>query len=106
VAAATNAAPTVNAVASAAVPTAAAAATQAAGSGGGQEASVTGQVTKVDANARTFTVRAADGKEYDFTATTSSRVDFAQLAADLASSQQITVTYRGTTSPYEVVEVR
>src|SRR5689334_2920851 len=59
---ATTVAPTVRAGVSGLVPTAQALATQAAGSGGtagstgGPEATVTGRVTKVDVNARTFTV--------------------------------------------------
>ncbi|MFN8512923.1 MAG: hypothetical protein U0232_14110 [Thermomicrobiales bacterium] len=95
-----------------AVSTAAAMATAAAGSGGatsntsGPQATVTGEVTKLDPAARTFTVRGTDGKDYDFTASANSQVDLAALATNFASKQQVTVTYRGTTAPYEVVSVR
>jgi hypothetical protein len=67
---------------------------------------VTGQVTKADPTARTFTVRAADGKTYDFTVTTGTQVDFTTLASDIVSKQQVTVTFRNTAPPYEVVSVR
>ena len=106
VALATQAAPTVNAAATAVAPTVVAGATQAAGSTGGPEATITGRPTSVDVNARTFAIRGTDGKDYEFTATTNSQVDFAQLATNLALQQQVTVTYRNTTSPYEVIGVR
>ncbi len=72
----------------------------------GPQLSVTGEVTKVDPSARTFTVRGTDGKDYDFTASANSQVNIAALATNLVSKQQITVTYRGTAAPYEVVSVR
>lgn len=101
---ATSVAPTVNAAAAGAVTTA----TALAGSAGtsGPEATITGQVTKVDPAAYTFTVQAADGKTYDFLATTNSRVDFTALASNLASKQQVTVVYRNTTPPYDVISIR
>lgn len=105
-AAATNVAPTVNAVASQAVPTAQAAATNAAGSQSGPEATVKGKVTKVDVRARTFTLQGDDGKSYDFKVTDSSRADLNTLASSLGSSQEVEVTYRNTSPPYEVVSVR
>jgi hypothetical protein len=62
-------------------------------------------VTKIDPNASTFTVRTSDGTTYDFLARTSSRVDFTALARNLATQQQVTVTYRDTSPPYEVISV-
>jgi hypothetical protein len=92
-AAATGVAPTVNAAAS-------------APAASGAQMTVTGEVTKLDPVARTFTVRGADGKDYDFSASTNSQVDLTALAANLASKQQVTITYRGAAAPYEVVSVR
>src|SRR4051794_1271212 len=103
---ATNVGPTVKAGVGGLVPTAQALATQAAGSTDGPEATVTGRVTRVDVAARTFTVQGTDGTNYDFTATTNSQVDLATLASDLATKRDVTVTYRNTTSPYEVISVR
>ena len=104
---ATAAAPTVNAAVGGAVSGAMATATALAGSGStaGPEATITGQVTKVDPNAYTFTVRTTDGTTFDFLATTNSRVDFTALARSLATQQQVTVTYRKTTPPYDVLSV-
>jgi len=90
---ATGVAATANAAGSAPVPA-------------GPQATVTGEVTKVDPAARTFTVQGADGKDYDFSASAGSQVDLAALAANLASKQQVTVTYSGTAAPYLVVSVR
>lgn len=95
-----------------AVSTGVAMATAAASSGGatantsGPQATVTGEVTKLDPAARTFTVRGTDGKDYDFNASANSQVDLVALATNFASKQQVTITYRGTTAPYEVVSVR
>ena len=94
---ATNAAPTVNAAVTAALATPVPA---------GPEATVTGRVTAVDPVARTFTVEAAGGASYDFTVSPHTGVDFASLANNLASTQQVTVTYRGVASPYEALNVR
>lgn len=101
---ATSVAPTVNAAAGGAMTTA----TALAGAAGtpGPEATITGQVTKVDPAAYTFTVQAADGKTYDFLATTNSRVDFTTLASNLVSKQQVTVVYRNTAPPYDVISIR
>lgn len=100
---ATNVAPTVNAAAAGAMATA----TALAGSGTpGPEATITGQVTTVDAAAYMFTVQAADGQTYDFLATTNSRVDCTALASNLVSQQPVTVTYRNTTPPYDVISIR
>lgn len=90
---ATGIAPTVNAAAS-------------APAASGPQLTVTGEVTKLDPAARTFTVKGTDGKDYDFTASANSQVDLTALAANLASKQQVTITYRGATPPYEVVSVR
>ena len=88
--------------------TAATGATAVAGSPstGGPQASVTGQVTAADPNARTFTVRGTDGKDYTFAVVASGQVDFTAVATKLANQQPITVTYRGSAAPYEVVGVR
>lgn len=96
-AAATGVAPTVNAAASA---------LQATPAASGPQATVTGEVTKAGPAARTFTVRGVDGKDYDFTASANSQVNLAALVTNLVSKQQVTVTYRGTAPPYEVISVR
>lgn len=72
----------------------------------GPQASVTGQVTDVDPIALTFTIRGGDGEAYTFLIGTDSQVDLAALANNLFSQQQLTVTYRGTSAPYEVVCLR
>jgi hypothetical protein len=92
-AAATGVAPTVNAAVS-------------APAASGPQLTVTGEVTKLDPVARTFTVRGTDGKDYDFTASANSQVDLTALATNLASKAQVTITYSGTTPPYQVVSVR
>ena len=81
-------------------------ATASAPAASGPEMTVTGEVTALDPVARTFTVRGADGKDYAFVASANSQVDLTTLAANLASRQQVTVSYRGTAPPYEVVGVR
>ena len=83
---ATGIAPTVNAGAS-------------APAASGPQLTVTGEVAKLDPAARTFTVKGTDGKDYDFTASANSQIDLTALAANLASKQQVTITYRGTTPP-------
>lgn len=90
------------------VATAAAGATSLAPTPGasGPQATVTGQVTAVDPNARTFTVQGADGRSYNFTVSAGSQVDLTALATNLTSKQQVTITYRNTTPPYEVISVR
>ena len=60
----------------------------------------------MDVTARTFTVQSTDGTNYAFTATTNSQVDLAALASNLVTKQNVTITYRNTTSPYEVISVR
>ena len=72
----------------------------------GPQATVTGQVSDLDPVALTFTVRGTDGTTYTFLASATSQVDLVALANDLFSQQQVTVTYRGTTAPYEVIGVR
>lgn len=90
------------------VATAAAGATSLAPTPGasGPQATVTGQVTAVDPNARTFTVQGTDGRSYNFTVSAGSQVDLTALATNLTSKQQVTITYRNTTPPYEVISVR
>lgn len=105
-AAAATVAPTIEAGARGLLPTAQAFATQAAGTTGGPEATITGKVTKVEITARTFTVQATDGTNYDFIATTGSQVDFTTLATNLVTKQEVTVTYLNTTAPFEVRSVK
>jgi hypothetical protein len=89
-----------------AMATAAAGATRTIAGPSGPQATITGEVTRFDPAARTFTVRGTDGKDYDFSASADKQIDLAVLAAHLASRQQITVTYRGVALPYEVLGVR
>ena len=72
----------------------------------GPQAIVTGQVTDLDPVALTFTLRGTDGKVYAFLVSASSQVDLAALANNLFTQQQVTVTYRGASAPYEVVGLR
>lgn len=93
------------------LPTAAAFLTQVAGGSAtpgtpGPVATVTGVVTDVDPVALTFTLQGTDGKTYAFLVSANSQVDLAALANNLFTQQQVTVTYRGTSAPYEVVSVR
>jgi prolyl-tRNA editing enzyme YbaK/EbsC (Cys-tRNA(Pro) deacylase) len=70
------------------------------------QATVTGVVTDLDPVALTFTLRGTDGKTYVFLVSGTSQVDLVALANNLFAQQQITVTYRGMTAPYEAVGVR
>lgn len=72
----------------------------------GPQATVTGQVTDLDPVALTFALRGTDGKTYTFLVSANSQVDLAALANNLFTQQQVTVTYRGTRAPYEVLSVR
>jgi hypothetical protein len=93
------------------LPTAAAILTQVAGppvtpGTPGPQATVTGVVTDVDPVTLTFILRGTDGKTYTFLVSANSQVDLAALANNLFTQQQVTVTYRGASAPYEVVGVR
>lgn len=72
----------------------------------GPQATVTGVVTDLDPVALTFALRGTDGKTYTFLVSANSQVDLVALANNLFAQQQVTVTYRGTRAPYEVVGVR
>ncbi len=103
--------PTPQDITGGALPTAQAFLTQVAGGPAtpgtpGPQSTVTGQVTDVDPVALTVTLRGLDGKTYTFLVSANSEVDLAALANNLFTQQQVTVTYRGTSAPYEVVSVR
>lgn len=51
-------------------------------------------------------LQGSDGKTYTFLVSVNSQVDLAALANNLFTQQQVTVTYRGASAPYEVVGVR
>lgn len=74
------------------------------GGGGGGQKEVKGLVTSVDANAKTFTVAGDDGKTYDFRMVSGSKGDLPELKEHMDLKKPVEVKYRGTTSPYEVVE--
>ena len=66
------------------------------------ENSLRGQVTAVDATARTFSVQAEDGKKYDFKVPEgSTKVDLTHVKEHMDNKTQIEVKYKGETSPYE-----
>lgn len=71
--------------------------------GAGDQKTVKGQVTAVDAGARTFSVRGNDGKTYDFKMVAGSKGDLAELKEHLDLKKEVEVTYRGSAAPYEVV---
>lgn len=72
------------------------------GSSGGAESTVTGQVTKVDTAAKTFTI-SASGKTYDFKMVSGSKGDINEIKEHMDLKKDITVKYKGSSSPYEVV---
>ena len=72
----------------------------------GPQATVTGVVIDLDPIALTFALRGTDGKTYDFRVGANSQVDLAGLASNLFTQQQVTVTYRGASPPYQVIGVR
>lgn len=74
------------------------------GGAGGDQKEVKGLVTSVDANAKTFTVAGDDGKTYDFRMVSGSKGDLPELKEHMDLKKPVEVKYRGTTSPYEVVE--
>jgi ABC-type Fe3+-hydroxamate transport system substrate-binding protein len=66
------------------------------------EQSIKGQVTSVDATARTFVVQATDGKTYEFKVPSgSAKVDLTHIKEHLDQKKEIEVKYRGDTPPYE-----
>lgn len=72
------------------------------GSNGGAESTVTGQVTKVDTAAKTFTI-SASGKTYDFKMVSGSKGDMNEINEHMALKKDITVKYKGSAAPYEVI---
>lgn len=69
----------------------------ACGSAGEQKAA--GQVVAIDATARTFSLRASDGKRYDFKA--GSGVDLTHVKEHMDEKKQIEVRYTGSSAPYD-----
>jgi hypothetical protein len=68
----------------------------------GGDDSIKGQVTAVDAAARTFSVQAEDGKKYDFKVPEgSTAVDLTHIKEHMDQKTVIEVKYKGGTSPYE-----
>ena len=68
----------------------------------GGDTSIKGQVTAVDATARTFSVQAEDGKKYDFKVPEgSTKVDLTHIKEHMDQKKVIEVKYKGETSPYE-----
>ena len=74
----------------------------ASGSGGGETA-LAGIVTKVDTTAKTFTVNSG-GKDYDFKMSATSKGDIAEIKEHMELKKSIDVKYKGSSSPYEVVD--
>ena len=72
--------------------------------GGGDQREVKGLVTRVDATAKTFTVAGDDGKTYDFRMVAGSKGDLPEIKEHMDLKKPVEVKYRGTTSPYDVVE--
>lgn len=72
------------------------------GSSGGSESTVTGQVTKVDTAAKTFSI-SASGKTYDFKMVSGSKGDINEINEHMTLKKDITVKYKGSTAPYEVI---
>ena len=68
---------------------------------GGSEKSIEGQVTAVDATARTFSVQADDGKKYNFKLPAGSTVDLTHIKEHMDEKEKIEVKYKDGASPYE-----
>jgi ABC-type glycerol-3-phosphate transport system substrate-binding protein len=66
---------------------------------------VRGPVTVVDTNSRIFTVE-TNGTRYQFKLLPDSKADINQINERFQSKQEIEVTYKGTTPPYDVVSVK
>jgi hypothetical protein len=67
----------------------------------GSEKTIEGQVTAVDATARTFSVQADDGKKYDFKVPAGSTVDLTHIKEHMDEKEKIEVKYKDGSSPYE-----
>jgi len=68
----------------------------------GGETTLSGQVTKVDTSAKTFTVD-SNGKSYNFKLVSGSAGDINEIKKHMDTKEQIDVKYKGTTAPYDVV---
>lgn len=64
---------------------------------------IKGQVTAVDATARTFTVRGNDGKTYDFKLASDHKIDLPHVKEHQDQKKEIAVRYRGDAPPYEAI---
>jgi hypothetical protein len=80
------------------------AATSACGalSGGGNEIMVSGNVTRVDTSARTFSIRTPDGRDLDFRMVNTSKGDIREIKEHFDLKKPIEVRYKPGTAPYEV----
>ena len=71
----------------------------AACSGGKQ--TINGQVTALDPSARTFSVRATDGKQYDFAIPAGdTTIDITHLKEHMDEKKQVKVEFTGSRPPY------
>ena len=68
----------------------------------GGETTINGQVTKIDTNARTFTVQTADGKTLDFKMVPTSKGDIMEIKEHYDLKKPVEVRYKPGTPPYEV----
>jgi hypothetical protein len=67
----------------------------------GDDQSIKGQVTAVDATTRTFSVQADDGKKYEFKVPEGSNVSLTHIKEHMDEKKSIEVKYKGDSSPYE-----
>jgi hypothetical protein len=73
------------------------------GGGGGSagEISTSGLLTKIDTNAKTFSIQTNDGKSLDFRLTSSSKADINELKTHYDQKKPADVRYKTGTPPYE-----
>lgn len=71
------------------------------GAGADAERSVKGQVSGVNAGAKTFSLQGNDGKKYDFKVQAGSNVDLVHVKEHMDNKKEIEVKYSGSTAPYE-----
>jgi hypothetical protein len=72
--------------------------------GGSSGNDIKGTVTKLDVNAKTFSVHATDGKDYNFQLTSSSKGEINEIkSTHLDKKEQVEVKYKGASTPYEVI---
>jgi hypothetical protein len=72
-------------------------------SGAGETTTITGMVTKTDLNAKTFSVKAKNGKDYDFKMVANSKGDIKEIKEHQDLKKEIEVRFRGSSNPFEVV---